>query len=45
VINSQGVLICKQVGNAHITVADRNLPTNKVSIKLKVSAIGQINSL
>jgi hypothetical protein len=44
-INSLGVLVCKQVGLAQITVVDRSHPANKAIINLKVSTYASIKSL
>lgn len=45
VISSLGVVVCKQVGEAKITVVDRSYPANHAVIDLKVSTIASIKSL
>lgn len=45
VVSSLGVLMCKQLGEAEITVADRSHAANKAVIRLKVSSYVSVRNL
>jgi hypothetical protein len=44
-ISSQGVLACKQVGEANITIIDRSHSANRAIVHLRVSNLISINNL
>jgi hypothetical protein len=45
IISSLGVLVCKQVGEANITISDRSHAANRAVIRLKISNLAYIRNL